>query len=189
MTNLGQAGWNSDALINGDQGIESQLDRAVVELESAVSEGRGAIALVWIGSNDLWYLYENGEGSDENDLADINHFLTNMTTILSSLRETGAVVIVALLDDQSKRPVALRGEAFTGITGEELSRMSVQVEQYNGIIAVKAGQYGAILVDFYSTKIFTSSATLDDEGNHLNQIGYDLIAERWLNALAPFMVQ
>ena len=189
MTNLGQSGWTSDALINGDQGIESQLDRATLELESAASEGRGAVAFVWIGSNDLWYLYEFGEGSDENDLADINHFLSNITTILARLRETGAVVVVALLDDQSKRPVARRGEAFTGISGEELSRMSVQVDQYNGIIAVKAAQYGAILVDFYSTEIFTNSATLDDDGIHPNQVGYGLITERWLDALAPFLLQ
>jgi len=189
MLNLGQAGWTSDALIEGDRGIESQLDRAIIELEHAKSQGRGAIALVWIGTNDLWYLYEYSEGSDEGDLADLNHFLHNMTTILSRLHDTGAVVAVALLDDQSKRPIAVRGETFTGITDEELTRMSAQVDQYNTIIAVKAAQYGAILVEFYNTDIFTSPAALTPDGDHLNRVGYGLIAEKWLDALARIVLQ
>ena len=56
LTNFGQSGWSSDALINGDQGLESQLTRAVGELQNATAQGKAALALVWIGSNDLWYL-------------------------------------------------------------------------------------------------------------------------------------
>jgi lysophospholipase L1-like esterase len=183
ITNLGQSGWNSDALINGDQGLPGQLPQALGELETAVTEGRGAVALVWIGSNDLWYLYEYGEGSDENDDLDAEHFAANMDMILSQLRATGAQVIVALLDDQSKRPVALRGEAFTSITPDELNRMSLQAMRYNEIIAEKAAQYGALTVDFYSTDIFTNPATLYDDGNHPNAAGYDIIAQKWFDAL------
>ena len=108
MTNFGQSGWNSDALINGDQGLTGQLTRSLEELEIAAAEGRPAVALVWIGSNDLWYLYEFGEGTDENDALDAEHFASNLDVILGQLRGAGAQVIVALLDDQSKRPVALR---------------------------------------------------------------------------------
>lgn len=183
MTNLGQSGWNSDALINGDQGLSGQLPRAVEELETAVAEGRGAVALVWIGSNDLWYLYEFGEGSDENDALDAEHFAANMDVILGQLRAAGAQVIIALLDDQSKRPVALRGEAFTSITPDELNRMSQQVTRYNEIISEKATQYGALTVDFYSTDIFTNPATLYDDGNHPNAAGYDIIAQKWFDVL------
>ena len=184
MTNFGQSGWNSDALINGDQGLSSQLTRSLGELEIAGAEGRGAVALVWIGSNDLWYLYEFGEGTDENDALDAEHFASNLDVILGQLRAAGAQVIVALLDDQSKRPVALKGEAFTSITPDELDRMSLQVTRYNEIISEKAAQHGALTVDFYSTDIFTNPATLYDDGNHPNPAGYDIIAQKWFDALS-----
>ena len=184
MTNFGQSGWNSDALINGDQGLSGQLTRSLEELEIAAAEGRGAVALVWIGSNDLWYLYEFGEGSDENDALDAEHFASNMDVILGQLSAAGAQVIVALLDDQSRRPVALKGEAFTSITPDELNRMSLQAMRYNEIISEKAAQYGALTVDFYSTDIFTNPATLYDDGNHPNAAGYDIIAQKWFDALS-----
>lgn len=182
MTNLGQSGWNSDSLINGDQGLEGQLPRAVEEIEDAAGDGRAAIALVWIGSNDLWYAYEFNEGSDENDALDAEHFVSNMDVILGQLRAAGAQVIVALLDDQTKRPVALKGEAFPSITPDELDRMSQQVQRYNEIIAEKAAQHGALTVDFYSTDIFTNPVTLYDDGNHPNAVGYDGIAQKWFEA-------
>jgi len=187
MTNLGQSGWNSDALINGDQGLSGQIPQALEELETVVAEGRGAAALVWIGSNDLWYLYEYGEGSDENDAVDAEHFAANVDLILRQLRAAGAQVIVALLDDQSKRPVALKGEAFTSVTPDELDRMSLQVTRYNKIISEKAAKYGALTVDFYSTDIFTNPATLYDDGNHPNAAGYDIIAQKWFDALSSIL--
>ncbi len=188
ITNLGQSGWNSDALINGDQGIDSQLDRAVDELQAAVSNGRAAVALVWIGSNDLWYLYEyGGDVNDEADSQDAEHFASNMDLILGRLRGTRAAVIVALLDDQSQRPVAVKGEAFTSITQDELARMSAQATRYNEIIASRAAQYGALTVDFYHTDIFTNPATLYDDGNHPNEAGYDRIAQAWWNVLSPLL--
>jgi lysophospholipase L1-like esterase len=190
ITNLGQSGWNSDALINGDLGLESQLDRAVVELQNATSQERGAVAFVWIGSNDLWYLYEyGGDGSDEGDLQDAEHFAANIDLILKRLRETGAAVIIALVDDQSQRPVALKGEAFTSITQDELARMSAQAARYNEIIVSKAGQYGALTVDFYHTDIFTNPATLYDDGNHPNAAGYDMVAQKWWEVLSTLLGQ
>ena len=187
LINYGQSGWNSDALINGDQGLESQLTRAVTEIKSAVSQGRGAIALVWIGSNDLWYLYEYGEGTDENDAADAQHFAVNMDTILGQLNDAGAKVVIALLDDQSKRPVALKGEAFTSITAGELGRMSAHVQRYNEIIAGEAEQYGALTVDFSATDIFSNPATLYDDGNHPNSAGYDIIAQMWFKVISRML--
>jgi lysophospholipase L1-like esterase len=183
VTNLGRSGWSSDALINGDQDFTGQLPRAVSELDAARSQKRGAVVLVWIGSNDLWYLYEYGDGSDENDRLDAQRFSANMDTILSQLRGADAQVIIALLDDQSKRPVAIRGEAFTAISPDELNRMSAQVVEYNKIITEKAAQYGALTVDFYSTDIFTNPATLYDDGNHPNSAGYDIVAQKWFDVL------
>ncbi len=189
MTNLGQSGWNSDALINGDQGLESQLDRAVAELQAATSQGRAAVAFIWIGSNDLWYLYEyGGDINDEGNVQDTEHFAANMDLIISRLRETGAAVFVALLDDQSQRPVALKGEAFTSVTKDELNQMSLQVQRYNEILNEKSAQHGARTVDFYHTDIFTNPATLYDDGNHPNQAGYEIIAQKWFEALSALLV-
>jgi len=185
ITNFGQSGWNSDALINGDQGVLGQLERTIAEVQIANEQGRGSVVFMWIGSNDLWYLYEyGGDVTDDAEALDIQHFSTNLDVILTSLRGSGAQVIIALLDDQSRRQVALQGEAFTSITLDELNRMSVQVQRYNEVITKKADQYGALIVDFYSTDIFTNPATLYDDGNHPNQAGYDLIAQKWYEALS-----
>ncbi len=187
ITNFGLSGWNSDALINGDQGLSGQLPLSLGELEIAKLQGRAAVALVWIGSNDLWYLYEYNEGTNENDSLDAEHFASNLDVILGQLRNAGAQVIVALLDDQSKRPVALKGEAFTSITPDELKRMSLQATRYNQIISEKAAQYGALTVDFYSTDIFTNPATLFEDGNHPNAAGYDIIAQKWFDVLSALL--
>ncbi len=188
LANFGQSGWSSDALINGDQGLESQLTRAVSELQDATSQGKAALALVWIGSNDLWYLYEfGGDIDDAGDASDAQRFEANIDTILSQLRGTGAQVVIALLDEQFKRPIALKGEAFVAITPDEMSRMSAHVNVYNQIIRDKAAQYGALTVDFYSTDIFTNPATLYDDGNHPNQAGYDIIAQKWFEAITPIL--
>lgn len=188
LINLGQSGWSSDALINGDQGIDGQLERAVIALQDAISQGRAAVALVWVGSNDLWYLYEyGGDVNDDGDAQDAERYRANMDQIISRLRSTGALVIVALLDDQSRRPVALKGEAFTEVRQDELARMSVQVTRYNEIIKASAAQSGAWTVDFYNTDIFTNPATLYDDGNHPNQAGYDVIAQKWWEVLRPLL--
>ncbi|HNK63414.1 MAG TPA: SGNH/GDSL hydrolase family protein [Anaerolineales bacterium] len=188
LSNFGKSGWSSDALINGDQGLPGQLGLAVGEVQAAAEQGRGAVVLVWIGSNDLWYLYEyGGDVTDAQEQEDLQRYSANMDAILTQLRGAGAQVIVALLDDQSKRPVALKGEAFTAITQDELARMSVQAQRYNEVIVQKAAQYGALTVDFYNTTIFINSATLYDDGNHPNQAGYDLIAQKWYEMLAQLL--
>lgn len=188
VTNFGQSGWNSDALIQGDQGLLGQLPRAIDEITLAKSQGRAAVILLWIGSNDLWYLYEyGGDIGDEQESQDLAHFSSNLDLILSELRTAGAEVIIALLDDQSKRPIALRGEAFLEITADELNRMSVHVQRYNEIIMQKAEQYGALTVDFYNTDVFTNRATLYDDGNHPNSAGYEVITQKWYEVLLTIL--
>ena len=184
VVNLGQSGWSSDALINGDQGLPGQLDRAV---EQAASASGPVAAFVWIGSNDMWYLYEYNEGLDEGDAQDVMRFANNIETIVSRLRDAGATVFIALLDDQSKRPVAIKGEAFPGTTPDELARMSNIVILYNTVIGNTAVKHGAVMVDFYSTTIFTDPATLYDDGNHPNPAGYDQIAQLWFASMEPLL--
>jgi len=179
LLNLGRSGWNSDALISGDQGLPGQLEQAVAALSQATQQGQPALALVWIGSNDLFYLYEFGNPDAAGEQADLDHYAVNLDVILGALSKTGAQVMVALLDDQALRPVVLRGEAFPGISPEEAARMSGQVRRYNAVIVEKSTTYGALLVDFFNTGIFTGAETLADDGNHPNAAGYDQISQIW----------
>lgn len=178
ITNLGKSGWTSENLIEGHDGQPSQLKQAVA--------AKPQLALVWIGSNDLWYLYEYGnpDGTSARDeQVDLRKYRQNIETIVRGLKEAGAVVVLALLDDQSKRPVAIKGKAFTGITKAELGQMSKQAAAYNSILREVAAKLGALTADFQHTSIFTEAATLSDDGNHPNDKGYDAIAQIWFKSL------
>lgn len=184
LTNFGQSGWTSSALIAGGQGMFGQLPRAVAEVESARAQERGAVVFVWIGNDDLWDLYEHGgDVDDAQEQQDLQRFASNLDTILIELRQVDAQVIIALLDDPSKRPAVSSGSALPSTTPEELERMSVQVQQYNSLIVQKAARYGALTVDFSSTDIFTKPVTLSADGIHPNRTGYDLVAQAWYEVL------
>lgn len=163
VVNLGRSGWTSSQL------IKRQLPTAVAI--------KPDIALVWIGSNDLWRYYRA-----EQEAQDLKDYTANLDTILSTLREANIQVFIALLDDQSKRPVA-RTTEVEPYTQDDRDRMSRRVNAYNEVIAEKATQYGATTVDFYHTTIFTDDVTLAPDGNHPNAHGYDIIAQKWFEAV------
>lgn len=187
LDNLGISGDTSDDLIN------KQLTPAVSLLEAAPA-GNMTIALVWIGSNDLFGLYnyvcdeqyQNNYAACEADT--FATYSANLDHILTTLSQAGARLFIALLDDQSKRPVmtdpALRGDSYGSITDEDVQRMSVQVGLYNDEIARLAGLHGATTVDFFHTTIFEDAATLSQDGNHPNASGYDVIADLWFQAIS-----
>jgi lysophospholipase L1-like esterase len=187
VRNLGKSGWTSDDLIN------TQLEPAVEALR-AVPSGHTPVALVWIGSNDLFGLYNWVCDNDyRNDFAACERdgeqiFRKNLQRILTTLKGSGARIYVALLDDQSKRPVMsnpeLRGSSFDLISADDVPRMSIQTEKYNEIIRQLAEQQGAVTVDFLNTTLFEDPATLAEDGNHPNSAGYDGIAERWYRAIS-----
>lgn len=184
IVNVGHSGWASTDLINGLNGEPSQLTQTFASHPN--------VALVWIGSNDLWYLYEYGPEpmTAEAEQADLATYEANVDTILRELTSHGATVFIALLDDQSKRPVVANPpnpaeRAFPATTADDLARMSAHIKAYNDIIRRKAAQYGATTVDFYDTTIFTDAATLYGDGNHPNSAGYDRVAQVWFAALKP----
>ena len=186
MLNLGRSGWAAIDLINGINGERPQLDEALADHPQLVT--------IWIGSNDLWYLYEYGPDpmTAEAEQTDLQAYESNIDIILSRLTQSGAKVLIALLDDQSKRPVVVNPPnpaepAFTAISADDLARMSAHVKTYNEIIRRKAAQYGAETVDFYNTDIFTNPATLYDDGNHPNTAGYEKITQIWFAALSPYL--
>lgn len=187
LKNFAISGLTSDDLIN----IELE---SAVELLSKAPAGNRKLALVWIGSNDLFGLYNNvcdeyfpGNYPDC-ETEDLKNFERNIETILRRLKATGAELFIALLDDQSMRPFTQdakrRGEYLPAITEEEVARMSVQVTAYNDSIRKTAEKHQATTVDFFNTDIFTDAATLSSDGNHPNSPGYDRIAGIWHAAIA-----
>jgi len=184
IINLGHSGWTSGDVINGVNGEAPQLGPALA--------AQPQLALVWIGSNDLWYLYEYGPEpmTAEAEQQDLTAYESNIDAILRELTGAGAKVYLALLDDQSKRPVVANPPnpaepAFTATTSADLTRMSAHILAYNEILQRKAAEYGAVTVDFYQTTIFTDPATLYGDGNHPNPTGYDQITQLWFAAIEP----
>ena len=181
IVNLGHSGWSTADLINGLNGDPSPLAQAVAMHPQA--------ALVWIGSNDLWYLYEYGPDpmTPEAEAADLAVYAAGIDTVAGRLTSAGATVFLALLDDQSKRPFVARPNptepAFPATTRGDLALMSVHIAAYNDILRRTAARYGGDVVDFSATTIFTDKETLCDDGNHPNAVGYDRIAAIWLAAL------
>ena len=138
---------------------------------------------MWIGSNDLFYLYGYNNPDAAGEQADLENYGRNLDMILGRLTQAGARVMIAQLDDQSLRPVVTRGEAFPDISKDEVAMMSEEVKRYNAVIAEKAAGYGAVVVDFFNTTIFTDASTLAGDGNHPNATGYDVVAGIWFEAM------
>ena len=188
VVNFGQTGWTSDKLVLGDSNFSGQLSRAVTEVQSATAQGLSPVALVWIGGNDLWELYAgNAEVTPEQEQRDVERFSENISLTISELRKAGAEVIVARLDDQSKRPAKNRAELYPNITAEELERMSAQVLEYNARIDAWSDEYGALTVDYYASDIFVEPASLSADGMHPNESGYEEISQLWYKALIPIL--
>ena len=185
----------SNFAISGDTTqdlINKQLDTAIAHLTEAPRENL-MIVLVWIGSNDLFGLYAGDVCSEYySNLStceemEMGYSVENLDTILRRLASTGAAIHIALLDDQTRRPViadtSLRFETFPGITEEEVPRMAAQIAFYNEQIKTHAAMHDAGTVDFFNTTIFENSTTLDHDGNHPNSSGYDAIAQIWYQAI------
>lgn len=166
MTNLGKSGWTSAQM------LAEQLPAAL--------EAKPNIALVWIGSNDLWQF-----NAAEEEESDLKNYTANIDTTLRELKGAGASIFIALLDDQSLRPFAQPENGYFDTEG--LARMSRRITAYNKVIAAKAAEYGAVTVDFFHTTLFTDPATLADDGLHPNPPGYDIVAQIWFNALSGIL--
>jgi hypothetical protein len=69
IVNLAQPGWTSHDLLQGTDGAPNQIEQAVRVLREANGD---KIATVWIGVNDLFYLYEFGNptSAEEDQEAD-----------------------------------------------------------------------------------------------------------------------
>lgn len=194
LTNLGHSGWDSTQLVEGQEGAPErpQLADALEAVDDATAAGRQPLVLLLIGSNDLWYLYGNeADTTSGEEQENLDHYRANLDRVVGDLRDAGATVVLAINDDQTRRPVArdpaIRRDAFPDITDDEVARMSAQARRYADVVRDVAADRGALVVDFLEAPFFADPAMLADDGNHPNAAGYDEMAAIWLSALAPLL--
>jgi lysophospholipase L1-like esterase len=172
-------------------GEPSQLSLALARL----GETSGAkVATLWIGSNNLWYLYDAHDEpmTDEQEQENLSAYTANVRTVVAQLHGAGARVLIGLLDDQLSalwwRTRPTLPQAFPSISADDLTRMSQQVANYNAALRALAAETDNVaVVDFYNTTIFTDSATLADDGNHPNSAGYAAISAIWQSLLSLWL--
>ena len=185
IINLAQPGWTARDLLRGAGGSPNQIDQAVKLLREA---GGDKITTVWIGTNDLFYLYEFGDPTPAEEAREASRFGRDLDELLKRLRDTGARVFIALLHDPAQGPVQTSG-VFLSTAAEEWARMSQQAQRYNEIIKSAAAKYGAALVDIPATQIFTTPALMVEDGIHPNARGYDELAKVWWQALLDAVIR
>jgi lysophospholipase L1-like esterase len=192
LTNLGQSGWDSTMMVNGyDGGPQAQLPQAVAAARAAAP---GAVlATVLIGSNDLWYVYQNGAVEPtpraEED-AMVAAYRANLERTLTELQAAGAVVVVGLPDDQSARPIAgdmgRLHQQLSAVTAEEVGKMSTLAGVLDRTAAEVAAAHGAPTVDT-NDPFWADPARMADDGIHPNAAGYTALAELWTGGVAPLL--
>lgn len=174
VKNLGHSGWTVEMVLQGYEGKPSEIEQAV--------SWKPDVCLLWVGSNDLWYLYEYNNPGPAEEKQNLKNFLHHLETCVDRLEKGHSRVVLALLDDQTRRPVALRGQAFSGISRAEMKRMASQIQAYNQGITALARRRHLKWVDFSQGDLFRNPATLAEDGNHPNAKGYDQVTEMWLKA-------
>ena len=192
LVNLGQSGWDSTMMVEGD-GTFSQLTEALEEIERARGDGTAVLATVLIGSNDLWYVYQNGpeDGTPaEDEDAALETFRTNLDRTVRELQDAGAVVVVGLPDDQSVRPGAAdidRLQVYLpNVTEDEVDQMSKLAQRFDEVAAEVAAEHGAPTVDT-NDPLWSDPDKMADDGIHPNGAGYEDLAELWLKVVEPLL--
>lgn len=186
LVNLGASGWDSTMMVDGPDGEPSELARALDEVRSAVDSGRGVLATVLIGSNDLWYVYEYGppEGTPpESENAAVDTYRRNLDRAVRELRDAGALVIVGLPDDQSLRTgvadIGRLNELLPNVTAGEVDQMAVLAKRLVDVAEQVADDHGALVVDT-NAPFWATQSKMADDGIHPNGAGYSDLAELWL---------
>ena len=192
LTNLGQSGWDSTQMVNGyDGGPQAQLPQAVTKARAAAP---GAVlATVLIGSNDLWYVYQNGAVNPtpraEED-AMVAAYRANLERTLTELQAAGAVVVVGLPDDQSARPIAgdmgRLNQQLSDVTAEEVGKMSTLAEVLGRTATEVAAAHGARTVDT-NDPFWADPARMAEDGIHPNAAGYTALAGLWVDGVTPLL--
>jgi lysophospholipase L1-like esterase len=181
LVNLALPGWTSGDVLYGRDGAPNQIDQAIEEFQHA-ARNDDKIATVWIGVNDLFYLYEFDNPTPAVEAQNADRVARDLEEIVSRLSGVGAQVYLALLHDPAQGRVQTSG-GFQSINAEEWIALSRQTEKYNAAIRAIAAEYHAQLVDIPASQIFNTAAWIADDGIHPNSRGYDELARVWLAAL------
>jgi len=197
VVNLGQSGWTSTMLVDGqevdgEEDVPAQLKLAVDEMRDA-ADGTAVLATVLIGSNDLWYAYENsseGQTSSADEDTVVTTYRTNLDRTVRELRDAGAVVVVGLPDDQSLRPgvadIDRLNQLLPNITAGEVDQMSRLAQRLALIAQEVAGDRGALTVDT-NDPFWSDQAKMADDGVHPNATGYTDLAALWTKVIEPVL--
>jgi acyl-CoA thioesterase I len=140
-----------------------QLDGALeLFLES---EAEPNLVTVWTGANDVI----RGEDADD--------FEGELEDMFERLRDrTDGVIVAANIPDLTELP-RFREEPDDDVTRE-------RIEEFNEIIAERAEDHDALLVDLYSEPV-EDDLVSDEDGFHPNDEGHQRIADEFLDVILP----
>jgi acyl-CoA thioesterase I len=140
-----------------------QLDGALeLFLENEVEPN---LVTVWTGANDVI----RGEDADD--------FEGELEDMFERLRDrTDGVIVAANIPDLTELP-RFREEPDDDVTRE-------RIEEFNEIIAERAEDHDALLVDLYSEPV-EDDLVSDEDGFHPNDEGHQRIADEFLDVILP----
>lgn len=163
ILNLAQSGAQSHDV------LRSHVQRA--------ADKQPALVTLGIGANDLWRLVPDDEFAD------------NLEAIAEVLQPTGARVVVSNLVDLGRAPIAVKAQAWVGITPHLISE---RVQLFNARIARLSLRPGFEVVDLFTPshdELRGPNSYFSSDGFHPSAHGYDRWAELcWpavLRALRP----
>ncbi len=198
-------GWVGQLAASGGAGIPSRLinlgtsgarvdDVLSRQIPAMAALGhRPDLVTVLIGSNDLWFAYQNGSENPtptaEED-AVVATYRKNLERTVQELQDAGAIIVVGLPDDQSLRPVAADiariNEALSEVTQEEVGKMSALSKVLDRTAAEVATAHGVRTVDT-NDAFWADPARMAEDGIHPNAAGYAQMAGRWVEAVEPLL--
>jgi acyl-CoA thioesterase-1 len=140
-----------------------QLDGALeLLLESEIEPG---LVTVWTGANDVI------RGEDADDFED------GLEDMFERLRDhTDGLIVAANIPDLTELP-RFREDPDDDVTRE-------RIEEFNEIIAERAEDHDALLVDLYSEPV-EDDLVSDEDGFHPNDDGHQRIADEFLDVILP----
>jgi lysophospholipase L1-like esterase len=146
-------------------GISGATAAQAAEQELPVAEAAApTLAAIWLGVNDV----------EQN--VSLDAFSTNLTSILSGLRQTGAKLYVGNLPDLRLLP------AFNS---RDPAALEAQVHSWNAAIGRIASAQGATLVDLYTAwgEAKERAGLVSADGLHPTSAGYARLADVFWQAI------
>jgi len=156
-------------LINVGRSGARITDAAQRQLPLALASNPTVVS-IWVGGNDVRHRVHPKA---------FERLLKWMLLMLHS--KSGALILIANLPEMERQP-------FAKLLPEPERRfLATQSRTYNAIIERLASESGAVLVDLKSVKEMYDERFFCEDGLHPNDLGYERIAQRFIEALAPHL--